>query len=351
MMETQLRDVSDRGEPIAALWASEETIYGRFGYGLASLCLNVKTEQRAGGLRFGLPPKKGRTRLVSHEEALDAFPLLYDRLRGRSVGFLSRSRAWWEEKIFDDRPERRRGGPMQRVLLELDGRPAGYALYRVASEGTGDDRRKTLRVLEAFGGDELATREIWRYLLSVDWIDAVEAYMLPLDHPLQLLVEPGSTSSARESGTGSGYGSSTSAPHCRQGGTRPTVGSPLTSSPTHSSRTTSVRGPWRTVSPGAAAVARTCASTYRRWAPPTSAASPSRSWLAPARWRKRHGAASPVPTRSSAPMPLRGVPRTSDALQGATESRRVPARAARGAPPDRPARTASAGRGSRHLLR
>jgi predicted acetyltransferase len=31
MMDSQLRDVHERGEPIAALWASEETIYGRFG--------------------------------------------------------------------------------------------------------------------------------------------------------------------------------------------------------------------------------------------------------------------------------------------------------------------------------
>ena len=38
MMDTQLRDVHERGEPIAALWASEETIYGRFGYGLAAWC-------------------------------------------------------------------------------------------------------------------------------------------------------------------------------------------------------------------------------------------------------------------------------------------------------------------------
>jgi predicted acetyltransferase len=38
MMDAQLLDVHERGEPIAALWASEETIYGRFGYGLASWC-------------------------------------------------------------------------------------------------------------------------------------------------------------------------------------------------------------------------------------------------------------------------------------------------------------------------
>src|ERR1051326_8510866 len=32
MMDAQLRDVHERGEAVAALWASEETIYGRFGY-------------------------------------------------------------------------------------------------------------------------------------------------------------------------------------------------------------------------------------------------------------------------------------------------------------------------------
>jgi len=42
MMDEQLRDVHEREEPIAALWASEETIYGRFGYGLAAWCGEIK---------------------------------------------------------------------------------------------------------------------------------------------------------------------------------------------------------------------------------------------------------------------------------------------------------------------
>ena len=35
LMRAQLNDVHERGESIAVLWASEETIYGRFGYGMA----------------------------------------------------------------------------------------------------------------------------------------------------------------------------------------------------------------------------------------------------------------------------------------------------------------------------
>ena len=189
LMAAQLADVRERGEPVAALWATEETIYGRFGYGLASLSLAVKTEQRAGGLRAGLPAGKGRVRLIGHEEALRTLPGVYDRLRRRSVGHLSRSRAWWEAKQLGDRPEQRRGGgPLQRALLELDGRPTGYALYRIVTEGSGEDWRKTLRVIEAFGADVRSTREIWSFLLAVDWVDTLEAWMLPVDHPLQLLV-------------------------------------------------------------------------------------------------------------------------------------------------------------------
>src|SRR5512134_3507345 len=37
MMRAQLDAAHERGDPIAALWASDERIYGRYGYGLASL--------------------------------------------------------------------------------------------------------------------------------------------------------------------------------------------------------------------------------------------------------------------------------------------------------------------------
>ena len=36
MMRFQLDDIHARGEPLAALWASESLIYGRFGYGISA---------------------------------------------------------------------------------------------------------------------------------------------------------------------------------------------------------------------------------------------------------------------------------------------------------------------------
>jgi predicted acetyltransferase len=190
LMETQLADVRERGEPVAALWASEETIYRRFGYGLAHLVAMSRVKKSAVALHADLPVVPATARLVGHDEALAAFPPIYERARRRTTGFLSRSRDWWEVRKLDDAPERRRGsGELNRILLELDGRPAGYALYRIKFEFGEAGPASTLRVVEAVADSSEATRELWRFLLAIDWMEEIEAHLLPVDHPLFLLVQ------------------------------------------------------------------------------------------------------------------------------------------------------------------
>src|SRR6476659_304672 len=118
MMDAQLRDVRERGEPLAALWATEETIYPRFGYGLAALSHNIDAERRTVAIRRELP-RDGSVRLVTHDEALRAFPRLYERVGRTRPGMIVRSRDWWAIRRLDDRPEQRRGaGPLVHALLE-----------------------------------------------------------------------------------------------------------------------------------------------------------------------------------------------------------------------------------------
>jgi predicted acetyltransferase len=190
MMDLQLRDVRERGEPIAALWASEETIYGRFGYGLASLSLNLGIRRRNVGIRPDLHPE-GSMRLIEKDEALRALPRLYDRIRKRSPGFLSRSREWWEDRTLGDRPENRRGaGPLVRALYERDGRPAGWALYRISQSGaTYEEWKKTVKVSEVQGIDDAARREVWRFLLGIDWTDELTVEGLAVDDSVLLVVD------------------------------------------------------------------------------------------------------------------------------------------------------------------
>jgi predicted acetyltransferase len=190
MMDAQLRDIRERGEPIAALWASEETIYGRFGYGLASTSLNLDADRRAVSIGPAEGPRTS-VRLVDHDEALRVFPRLYRRVAQTRPAMIVRSPEWWASRRLDDAPERRRGGgPLVRALLQRDGRPVGYALYRLLQEGSSPESwTKTVRVLEALGVDARATRDVWRFLFEIDWTDRVAAYHLPLDHPLPLLVD------------------------------------------------------------------------------------------------------------------------------------------------------------------
>src|SRR5215475_8317055 len=64
MMRHQLADITARGEPVAALYASESGIYGRYGYGCASMELRLTIRRGEGALS---PPVTGSTGTGSTE--------------------------------------------------------------------------------------------------------------------------------------------------------------------------------------------------------------------------------------------------------------------------------------------
>lgn len=184
MMRAQLEDVRERGEPIAALWASEEAIYRRFGYGLASLSGDAELPLAYGRLRE--PPAAGvTTRLVPLDEAKTLLPPIYERVRARTPGMFLRTESWWELRNLADRPEQRDGGGEKNVLLvELDGEPAGYAIYRIHMKFEAGASAGFTNVIEAIADGPVATRETWRVLLGMDWSASLHAHLLPVDHPL-----------------------------------------------------------------------------------------------------------------------------------------------------------------------
>ena len=187
MMKAQLEDCRERGDLVAYLWASEATIYGRFGYGLASQIGSMKLARDRS--HFGQPfEQRGTVRLVDLEEAARTFPGLYDELRSQRPGMFSRSTEWWETRKLVDDPSHRRGGPLNRVLLELDGEPAGYALYRVKQDWQNGFSKGAVTIVEVVTPTAEATRELWRWLFDFDWTSEFDADLLPLDHPLFLLL-------------------------------------------------------------------------------------------------------------------------------------------------------------------
>jgi len=184
MMRAQLDDVHERGEPIAALWASEETIYGRFGFGPAAYAGEVNIPKEY--VDFIAPREpSGKMRIVETDDALETFPPLWEGLARERPGMFMRSRDWWELRALRDPPERRGGaGPKRFVLLEVDGAPAGYAIYRHQMDWEEGVSSGKVLVIEAIAAEASALAELWRYLLDIDWVASISSWLLPPDHPL-----------------------------------------------------------------------------------------------------------------------------------------------------------------------
>jgi predicted acetyltransferase len=188
LMRAQLDDVHERGEPIAYLWASEDALYGRYGYGVASFTGNIELPRDRAAFYREFEPA-GTVRLVEAEEAVEPFSEIQQRAAAQHPGMFVRTPEWWRSRRLAD-PEwgREGGGEMARALLELDGRPAGYALYRLHFSIDRGIPSGFTSVIEAVGDSPAATRELWRFLIGIDWMDRVRAGLLPLDHELFLLL-------------------------------------------------------------------------------------------------------------------------------------------------------------------
>jgi predicted acetyltransferase len=189
LMHEQLADSRRRGDALAYLWASEGTIYGRFGYGLASRVGEMTLPRERVAFAEPFTPR-GTSRLVGLDEACELFPPLYERAMKQRPGMFRRSDAWWRTRRLADAawgPP----APKNRVLLEMEGEPAGYALYTVKQEWEHGASSGTMTVIEAVAPEPEAARELWRWLLDFDWTSKIVAGLLPLDHELFfLLAEP-----------------------------------------------------------------------------------------------------------------------------------------------------------------
>ena len=188
MMRALLDACHRAGDHVAYLWATEDTIYGRFGFGLASFTAEIDLPRERSA--FHAPfAASGRVRLLPLAGAEEYVAPIYERIAAEMPGMFARSSAWWQARILSDPDWRRRtGGDLQCAVLEIEGRPKAYALYRINWAFERGLQTGSVTVVEAIGDSPEAMRAIWRYLLDIDWMARVKASLLPLDHPLLLLL-------------------------------------------------------------------------------------------------------------------------------------------------------------------
>ncbi len=186
MMAQLLVDALAVGEPMAILWASEGTIYQRFGYGLATLNGRFDIERARTAFRTGRPAS-GTVRLVDDVTAKAAMPAVYDAVARETPGFFGRDKAWWEARTLAD-PQHWRDGASRkfRALHERDGQPTGYALYRIKEDWGDQGSRSELRLQEVMGVDVEAERDVFEFLFGIDLIHRIVRWFGPPQPPLLL---------------------------------------------------------------------------------------------------------------------------------------------------------------------
>ncbi|NNC90909.1 MAG: GNAT family N-acetyltransferase, partial [Acidimicrobiia bacterium] len=176
MMRFHLDEVAGRSEPVAALWASEAPIYGRFGYGVATQFFRIKLNRNR--LSFPRPPLGGGTvRILDLDEAREVLPGLYERIRPQRPGFLTRPDRRWEGAHFYDPPEWRDGGTSNRwALYEESGEPLGYVPYRQHEKWDGGLAANRVVAGSMHAASPAAEEALWRYLLGIDLVATIESW-------------------------------------------------------------------------------------------------------------------------------------------------------------------------------
>jgi predicted acetyltransferase len=187
LMREQLDDLHARGEPLAALWASEPVIYGRFGYGIAAPSAAMEAVHAGFAFRDD-PGPTGTARLLTKDEARTAFPPIYERARLQRHGLMSRSEARWDARVNDPEHWRRGAGPKYHVVIELDGRGDAFAMYRIKENWERGMPQSELVLVDAIATSTESTRELWRYLFGVDLIAKVSLWNYDPATPLFLMV-------------------------------------------------------------------------------------------------------------------------------------------------------------------
>ncbi len=183
LMSCHLDDARVRGYAISGLWASEASIYGRFGYGIAAHADEIAIENAQ--------------TLQLHERTFDAIewideaaarqllPPVYAQATAARPGALRRNDTWWRERRFLETPFARGGASKRRhVIARRDGEVVGYLAFR--QKGAFEPTRPNgkVEIIELVGIDARAELSLWHFVLRVDLFPNVRWGNAPVDDAL-----------------------------------------------------------------------------------------------------------------------------------------------------------------------
>ncbi len=187
--EQSFADMRERGQTVAALWASQAAIYQRYGYSLCSV--QRRYEIDTVDVRLLAEPAPGYE--VGRLPVADAFPVLKSLYRDfvahRSL-YLHRSAPLWQANALADREA---DGPVQTAICAgPDGEPAGYVIYTLRDRKVDHPARgQEIIIRDLIWLHPDACRALWAFLARHDLVGRIAWANAPADDPAwELFTEP-----------------------------------------------------------------------------------------------------------------------------------------------------------------
>lgn len=183
LITDQLASLHETGEPVAALWAAEPGIYGRFGFGIASRMATVTADR---GPRLDGPHDADLgIRLGTVPELIEQCIAVHEAVRPTRPGMVTRSLPCWHESSYDEpSPASPSSGMRCAVVADAAGDPQGYAWFRTTPRWSAGIPEGSVEVREMVAASPTATRALLDLVLDLDLMARTSFWNLPLDHPL-----------------------------------------------------------------------------------------------------------------------------------------------------------------------
>lgn len=179
MMVDNLTRASEAGLPLAALTASEATIYRRFGFGAATHVRSVRIQSDHPAHLLTVPA--GSVELAEPSRIGAVARSLFDRFHASTPGSVDRHAGEWTRMLTSGSDDAEPNLGLRAALhLSPDGEADGYATYVVEERGD----IYSLRIVDLVAVTPDAYLGLWELLLSIDLASEVTWRTAPLDDPL-----------------------------------------------------------------------------------------------------------------------------------------------------------------------
>ncbi|HIM34390.1 MAG TPA: GNAT family N-acetyltransferase [Pseudomonadales bacterium] len=182
-------DMRDRGQSVAALWASQAAIYQRYGYAMTTVLRSYHVDTTDIGFHDGVWGS-GCVERLSVNDAFDVIKSIYIRFVENRTCYLHRSKALWLQNAMEEIEGQ---GPIHAgVHYDEEGKADGYIIYTLRANKVDHATRGQEIIIRDMAWLSMdGYRSMWEWLKRHDLVGRVSYQTAAADDPaVELFAEP-----------------------------------------------------------------------------------------------------------------------------------------------------------------